>query len=97
VESGTTAPKTLTNLAVTTRTAGSITITWNDESQGEDGYLITTSTDPNSGFSTGEEVAADTESFIQTGLSPDTTYYFKVGAYVDPPSGKVYSNFCFNK
>jgi len=93
VKSGTTAPKAPTNLTVTDITSNSVTINWNDESQGENGYLITISTSPTSGFSTGEKVAANTTRFVQTGLSPDTTYYFKVGAYVNSPSGKVYSKF----
>ena len=93
VKSGTTAPKMPTNLVVTTIAANSVTIAWNDESQGEDGYLITTSTDPNSGFSTGEEVAADTESFVQTGLISNSNYFFRVKAYINSSSGKVYSNF----
>jgi hypothetical protein len=58
----------------------SISITWNDNSSNETGFRIRRSTD-GINYSLLVNVPANTISYTDTGLAPNTTYYYQVGAF----------------
>jgi hypothetical protein len=69
-----------TNLTVTAVTAGSVTLSWTDNSGRESGYRIERRT-ANAGFTEIATASANTTSFIDTGLNNNTTYYYRVRAF----------------
>ncbi len=58
-----------------------IELNWNDSSTIETGFKIYTSTD-GTNYSLNTTVGANTTNEIITGLSADTTYYFKINSYI---------------
>ena len=77
--SGPTAPAAPTNLTASSSQT-SITLNWTDNADNEDGFKIyrgTTSTN----LSLIATVGANTTSYVNSGLSRKTTYYYKVCAY----------------
>ena len=82
--SDTTAPQAPTAL---TATAGSgdtwntINLNWTDNSSSEAGFKIERSTSSGSGFTQIATNAASDHTYTSTGLSANTTYYFRVRAY----------------
>jgi PKD repeat protein len=58
----------------------SVSLAWNDNSPDESGFEIDISTD-GSNFSSVGSVGADVSSFLDTGLSAATNYWFRVRAY----------------
>ncbi|MEO9475871.1 MAG: BspA family leucine-rich repeat surface protein [Cyclobacteriaceae bacterium] len=69
-----------TELAAALTESDEITLTWNDINSEETGYEIWRSTTSGSGFALLSTTAADAESFVDTGLTEGTTYYYKVRA-----------------
>ncbi|MGB5178969.1 MAG: PKD domain-containing protein [Gammaproteobacteria bacterium] len=74
------APSTATNLSATAVSSGQIDLAWNDTSDNEYGFRIERSTD-GVPWSTVSTVAANQISYNDTGLSPSTTYWYRVVAY----------------
>lgn len=77
-----------TSLVATAQSSSRILFTWRDNSTGESAFTVQRSTNgsvwttsPAQGFS----VAANSTSFLSTGLLPGTTYYFRVMATSSTP------------
>jgi hypothetical protein len=83
-----TAPTTLSLVEVT---ASSISLTWQDNSNDEEGFGIEVSTDGGQSFSPLDTVAADTTTYTHDGLDAQTTYHYRVYAYLGAQSSD-YSN-----
>ena len=62
-------------------TPTSMTVTWTDTNTSETHYKIERSPNGSSGWAEVGSVAADITSFGDTGLSADTTYYYRIRAY----------------
>lgn len=68
------------NLVASAVSQTEIDLTWNDNSTSETGFVILRSTTAGFGFGIIASIAADETSFNDSGLSPSTTYYYKVKA-----------------
>lgn len=75
-----TAPTAPTNLSATAASSSQIDLAWTDNSSNEDGFKIERSTD-GTNFSQIATVGSNTVSYSSTGLSANTTYYYRVRAY----------------
>ena len=71
-----------TGLAFSSVSGTTATLDWNDNSSNELGFLIYRSTD-GTNYSFVLQTAANTTTSIQTGLTPSTTYYWKVFAVTE--------------
>ena len=60
--------------------AGQLTLNWNDNSDNEDGFLIERSTDGTAFLEIGG-AAQDATTFEDTGLLPETEYWYRVRAF----------------
>ncbi|MGD0649829.1 MAG: fibronectin type III domain-containing protein [Verrucomicrobiia bacterium] len=67
-------------LTATTVSSSQINLSWADNSGDEDGFKIERSTD-GTNFTQIAQVLANTTSYRNTGLFPDTTHYYRVQAY----------------
>src|SRR5207247_607047 len=72
------APPTRLNPTVTSTTSANLT--WSDNSVREDGYKIERSTD-GSNYSQITSVGANITSWTNSGLSSNSTYYYRVRSY----------------
>lgn len=70
----------ITNLNVSGATNQTISLSWVAASNNEDGFTIQRSIG-NGAFSHLADLAANTSSYLDSGLSPDTTYNYKVRSY----------------
>jgi alpha-tubulin suppressor-like RCC1 family protein len=77
-----TVPNPATNLFADAISASQIYLTWNDNSSDETGFRIKRSLD-NVTFSNITTVSANSTSYTDYGLTPNTMYYYKVQAYND--------------
>jgi hypothetical protein len=68
-----------------------IDLTWADSSDSEDGFRVERSLSATSGFAQIASVGADATSYSSTGLSADTTYYYRVRTY-NSAGNSGYSN-----
>lgn len=68
------------NLVATAFSSTQIDLTWTDNSTNELSFLIERSLTSGSGFSNIYTSAADSTSYSNTGLTPSTTYYYRVRA-----------------
>ncbi len=68
-----------TNFRVAALSGSTIDLAWTDNSTSETGYRIYLSTN-NSTFSLVGTVSTNAVSFLSTGLSPSTTYYYRISA-----------------
>jgi fibronectin type 3 domain-containing protein len=87
-------PPAPTNLTATAVSSSQIDLSWTDNSTSETGYKIERSTDGGMSFTEIAQVAANTTSFSNTNLTPETTYHYRVrgtNANGDGP----YSNVAF--
>ncbi|MEM7107103.1 MAG: HNH/endonuclease VII fold putative polymorphic toxin [Bacteroidota bacterium] len=73
-------PLSPSSLSITSSTSSSLTLSWADNSNNEDGFEIHRSLTSGSGFSLIQTTSADASSFTDTGLAPSTTYYYQVRA-----------------
>lgn len=91
-----TAPTSPTNLAVTGLTRTSVTLTWTDRSTTETGFIIQRAannqfTSNVASFTTGPNTG-NTATFTNTGLTPNTRYYYRVLAF-NAGGNSAWSNF----
>ena len=89
------APIAPSNLYVSSFSTNTITLSWNDNSNNETGFEIWRSLNGYS-FSKIKNLGANTTTYTDLGLSPDTTYYYKVRAYNDVGNSN-YSNIISKK
>ncbi len=75
----TTTPAAPSNLTFTNVLPGQMTLNWQDNSNNEVGFLIMRSTD-GTNYTTVVFTAANQTSYTATGLTPSTTYYWRVYA-----------------
>jgi hypothetical protein len=68
-------------LAATASGPTSIGLSWVDESADETGFSIERSLNGSTGWTEVADLAAGTEAWTDTGLSPGTAYYYRVAAY----------------
>jgi hypothetical protein len=59
---------------------GQITLTWTDRSDNEAGFIVQRKVN-NAAYRTVDTVAADVNTFADRGLSPDTSYIYRVYSY----------------
>jgi titin len=80
-------PAAPTNLAVVVVTATSVQLTWTDNATTESGYRVERSTDGGATFTQVGVLGANAVTYTSTGLTPGTTYHFRVRA----ADGLIYS------
>ena len=68
------------NLNVTNQELESLSFSWTDNADNEQGYIVELSTD-NKTFAELARLEANTTSYVATGLTKETNYYFRVKAY----------------
>jgi hypothetical protein len=68
-----------------------INLSWNDNTSNETGFVIERSLTSGSGFSVIHTTAADVSTYEDTGLSPETVYYYRVKA-INGATSSRYSN-----
>ncbi|MDH3328582.1 MAG: fibronectin type III domain-containing protein [Desulfobulbaceae bacterium] len=76
-----TVPAAPTGVSATALSENTISLSWTDVSDNENGYKIRRSLLSDSGFVVIASLNADTESFEDSGLAASTTYYYKVQAW----------------
>ena len=81
-----------TGLNIRSATSSSLTVSWNPIS-GAGGYRLYRSTSPNGTFSERQTIYAPTTTFIDTGLTAGTTYYYKVSFYYNGASDSPKSSY----
>ncbi len=69
------------SLTAQTTSSSAIALNWNDNATNESGYRIERSANGSSGWGEIATVGANATSYSNTGLSPSTTYYYRVQAY----------------
>lgn len=73
-------PNAATNLGFTSVTSTGMTLNWTDNSTDEVGFAVYKSTDGGTTYNFSSLVAANTTSSVQTGLTPSTSYFWRVYA-----------------
>tara|TARA_Y100000361_G_scaffold87458_1_gene77702 strand:+ start:7751 stop:9679 length:1929 start_codon:yes stop_codon:yes gene_type:complete len=85
-----TLPNQVSGLSASAVSNTQINLSWNNPTGTEAGYKIERSTSSGSGYS---QIATTTStSYSATGLTLNTTYYFRVRAYTDPGGDGAYSS-----
>lgn len=69
------------SLATGNATSSSLGLTWADQSDNESGFKVERSTSAGTGFVQVATVGANATSYVSSGLSAATTYFFRVRAY----------------
>lgn len=80
-----------TDLSATAISASRIDLGWTDNSGVEDGYKIERSPNGSTGWTEIDTVGAGVTTYQNTGLTSNTTYYYRVRAY-DGSDNSTYSN-----
>jgi fibronectin type 3 domain-containing protein len=80
-----------TSLGLQEATVSSIQMSWQDNSDNEDGFNVEYSTDGGQTFTPAGTTTAGETTYTHTGLDPDTTYHYRVNAYKDDQTSD-YSN-----
>lgn len=76
-----TPPEAVSNLEVSGSSPNSIVVSWDDNSTNEEGFKIYRSTLSNGNYKLIHTSEEDSTSYEDTGLFPNTTYYYKIVAY----------------
>lgn len=71
-------PPLANNLTATLTGISSVTLNWDDLTDEETGFQIERSTDPSEDFAVVSIVAADVETYIDSTVNNDVTYYYRV-------------------
>jgi titin len=79
------------NLTATAASSSQINLSWKDNSNDEQGFKIERKTGAGGAYSQVATVPANTTAYSNAGLSPSTTYYYRVRAYSGTENGS-YSN-----
>jgi len=74
-------PNTPTGLKISAHSPSALTLDWTDVSNNENGFSIFMSTTQFGTYSYIDSVSANTTTYLVSGLTPSTTYWFKVTAY----------------
>ena len=74
-------PNTPTGLTISAHSSSALTLDWTDVSNNENGFSIFMSTTQFGTYSYIDSVGANTTTYLVSGLTPSTTYWFKVTAY----------------
>ncbi|MDQ6915143.1 MAG: fibronectin type III domain-containing protein, partial [Actinomycetota bacterium] len=74
------APSPPSGLTATTANSGRVDLTWTDNSNNETNFVVERDTSSSFASPTVATVGADVSSYADTGLSPSTTYYYRVKA-----------------
>ncbi len=79
------------NLQATAASSTTVNLTWTDNSNNEDGFLVYRGMTPNTVTTLAAALPANSTGYTDTGLSPSTNYWYKVSAYnsaggVDAPT-----------
>ncbi|WP_199915426.1 cellulase family glycosylhydrolase [Aquimarina spinulae] len=77
---GGTAPEAPTSLVITTTISSQIDLSWTDNANNEDLFSIERSANGTSGWTSVATTAINTSSYTDTGLTSNTTYYYRVRA-----------------
>jgi fibronectin type 3 domain-containing protein len=85
-DSATTMVAAPSNVSATSASSSSITVSWAAVS-GASGYKVYRSTSSDSGYTQANSSDITETSYTDTGLSSNTTYYYKVSAYNDKEEG----------
>lgn len=78
LESATPSPNPPTQVNATAASSTQINLTWTDNETNETGYYIERSLSSGGGYTTVASLPANTTSYSDTSLTPETTYYYKV-------------------
>lgn len=84
-------PQAPSNLQATAASSSQINLSWQDNSNNEDGFKIERSTQETSGFTEIASIGVDVTSYRNTGLNAGITYYYRVRAY-NSAGNSGYSN-----
>lgn len=84
-------PNPPTNLVATAISSSQITLSWQDNSTNEDGFKVERKTGAGGSWSLIQTVSANTTSYTDDGLTPNTTYYYRVFSY-NSSGNSGYSN-----
>jgi subtilisin family serine protease len=91
------APLAPTGLAITAVSPTTISLAWTDNAFDETGYTVQRSLDGNNWSNVNSALPSDLTSYIDSGLTAATTYYYRIIDYRDEPAGsspsRTYSNF----
>ena len=85
------APAAPTGLTATMLSASSIALSWADNSSSETGYSVERSTVSGAGYVQVATLAVSATNYIDTGLTGNSTYYYRVNALLNGPT-VAYSN-----
>ncbi|MFC1706761.1 fibronectin type III domain-containing protein [Planctomycetota bacterium] len=75
------APNAPTGLTLVHAATDSVTLSWTDLSDDEEGFTVQRSLAPTAGFQSVGTVAANTTIFTDTTVATNTTYYYRVAAF----------------
>jgi hypothetical protein len=84
-------PDAPTNLAAYASSQSDIDLSWTDNSNNETGFSVERSIGSDANFIPLATTTQNVTVYSDTGLSPDTTYFYRVDAY-DADGGSLYSN-----
>ncbi|MDD5194778.1 MAG: C25 family cysteine peptidase, partial [Candidatus Omnitrophica bacterium] len=82
------------NLKVTSSTSTAMVLNWTDNSNNETGFKIERSLYPDTGFTQVGTASANVVSYSASGLSPETTYYWRIRA-TNASGNSEYSNITY--
>ena len=70
-----------------------VKLTWSDQSSNELGFEIWRSTSQYGTYSLVTSVGANVTTYTNTGLAPNTRYFYKVRSYRNPSYSRIYSSY----